>query len=287
MEQFFADVYYEVAPLKRADARTQLYTRLLRLYHRTLSATTNWMMLVREHGVLEHLITSELGRTDSLTVVTFNQDLVAESSAARIRPTSDWCLASLYQTNRLRPRLLLNRPKASVFQHHRPGCPHNPPFALLKLHGSLNWVLASRGIDPTVGTLFPSGHPRRIYCLDTRIVPEHATLTGTKPWEIWPLVVPPIYDKPRIVAMGMFQRLWTRARESIESADRVVFFGYSMPDADISAKQLFRRAVARNHSLRSIDCINPDAAMVVKLRKLFDLPIIHYYTDVYAYLRIP
>lgn len=285
MEQFFADVYYEVAALRQRDARIELYTRLLRLYHQTLSATTNWMSRLREFGVLELLVQNELRRADQVTVVTFNQDLLFERAAARLRSTDDWCLTSLYQTGSLLPRVLLNRPKALVFRHHKPGCKHDPPFVLLKLHGSLNWVLASRASDPTVGTLFPGTHPRRIYCLDTQFVPEHATLQAKREWQLWPLVVPPIYDKPRIVAMRMFQSLWNKARSALEAADRAVFFGYSMPDADILAKELFRRSVAGNTALRAIDCINPDPMMVTKLHRSFDVPIIHYYTDVYAYLQ--
>jgi hypothetical protein len=284
MEQFFADVYYEVAALRRRDSRTEMYTRLLRLYHRTLSATTNWMMRVREHGVFELLIEDEMRRGKSVTVVTFNQDLVLESAAAKLRPASQWCLASLYRSGSFLPGVLLNNPNAPLFRHHGPGCPHDPPFTLLKLHGSLNWVLVSRGVDPTMGTLFPGTRPRRIYCLNTRFVPENAVLRGKRLWQLWPLVVPPIYDKPRVVAMKMFQRLWADARTALEEANRVVFFGYSLPDADISAKELFRRSIAGNNSLRAVDCINPDPELVPKLKRLFDVPVIHYYSDVYAYL---
>jgi hypothetical protein len=70
MEQFFADVYFEVTN----DARTthlNVYRALLALYVRVLAETTNWMML-RGPGQLDRLIRSEVRRagSDELTVVT-------------------------------------------------------------------------------------------------------------------------------------------------------------------------------------------------------------------------
>jgi hypothetical protein len=52
--------------------------------------------------------------------------------------------------------------------------------------------------------------------------------------------------------------VWREARENLTIADRVVFFGYSLPPADIEAEKLFQRALRHNESLRWIDLVNPD-----------------------------
>ena len=107
---------------------------------------------------------------------------------------------------------------------------------------------------------------------------------GRPTWYCWPLVVPPIYDKQRITGMRLLQRVWDRASAAIMDADRLVLFGYSLPDADVLSRQLLRTAVRRNASLQCIDCLNPDATIVVKLRQLLDAPVIRLYRDVPSYL---
>jgi hypothetical protein len=96
--------------------------------------------------------------------------------------------------------------------------------------------------------------------------------------------VPPIYDKQRITGMGLLQAVWDQANAAIMKAERLVLFGYSLPDADVLSKQLLRTAVRRNRSLNCIDCINPDANVVTKLRQLLDSPVVRLYRDASSYL---
>jgi hypothetical protein len=94
----------------------------------------------------------------------------------------------------------------------------------------------------------------------------------------------PIYDKQRITGMGLLQEVWDQANAAIMEAERLVLFGYSLPDADVLSKQLLRTAVRRNPSLNCIDCVNPDAQVVSKLRQLLDSPVIRLYRDASSYL---
>lgn len=73
---------------------------------------------------------------------------------------------------------------------------------------------------------------------------------------MWPLVVPPIYDKQRITGMRLLQQLWDLSYKAIASAERLILFGYSIPEADVLARQMLRTAVRQNGSLECVECID-------------------------------
>jgi hypothetical protein len=103
---------------------------------------------------------------------------------------------------------------------------------------------------------------------------------GGRSWNLWPLVVPPIYDKQRVTGMRLLQQVWDRAYDAIRTADRLVLFGYSIPDADVLARQMLRTAVRQNPRIKCVDCIDPDASIVAKLRQVFDVPAVGFFADV-------
>lgn len=289
LEQFFADVYYAVASGARTSRSLVTFVETLRLYQRILAQTTNWMAALKRVGDLDRVIRQEIDRSeDRITIVTFNHDLVLESVAEKIpRTGGNWCLKSLYSDVDLQN---LNASVGRTYQHHRTGCRHDPPFELLKLHGSLNWFVRSPKRTPDYGTLFPPQRTKRtIYCLNTaaiRLDPRIGSTArpGGRSWHLWPLVVPPIYDKQRVTGMRLLQQVWDRANERIRDCDRLVLFGYSVPDADVLARQMLRTAVRQNSELQVVDCINPDASLTMKLRQVLDVPVVKLYVDVPSFL---
>jgi hypothetical protein len=92
--------------------------------------------------------------------------------------------------------------------------------------------------------------------------------------------VPPIYDKQRITAMDVLQKLWNAAQGAIERADRIVFLGYSMPDGDVLARQMMRRAYSKNSNSLPIDCINPDPMVAVKLKGSLNARVVRFYAGI-------
>lgn len=285
LEQFFADVYYEVASGHAPNA-FPVFVRLLRLYNRVLSITTEWMLSVSRQGVLDRIIRSELGACEQLTIVTFNQDLLIEAILARMRRyAGQWCLRALYGDPDFTPLLAGKR---AVFSHHERDCRHRAPLTLLKLHGSLNWVLRSRSSEPARSTLFP-GPTRKVFIHDANNTSDSAVMTdaaseGRQSWYLWPLIVPPIYEKGRITAMRMLDELWSKAHHAIEKADRIVFIGYSLPDADVSASQMLRNAFSANTSLESVECVNPDPSLAGKLKERLDSKVVTLYDGLSTYL---
>lgn len=290
LEQFFADVYYEVA-LARSGISLEVFVRLLDFYARTLEGTTNWMASRgRRTGILGDLIRLELERSrpDPLVIVTFNHDLVLENEIRRLgRLAGHWCLESLYGDLGLAPAWAT--PRVRTFPQHEDGCDHEPSVLLLKLHGSLNWLLRTRDREPQLGTLFPSSGKKTIY-VNNPVEARHVGMTitmgsgsGRTKWYGWPLIVPPIYEKQKIVGIGVLQRVWDRAREEISLADRLVILGYSLPDADFYARQMLRGAFGEN-DLDDVHCINPDAALAEKLKQCLTTKVVRLYQDAESYL---
>jgi hypothetical protein len=289
MEQFFADVYFEVTN----DARTthlNVYRALLALYVRVLAETTNWMML-RGPGQLDRLIRSEVRRagSDELTVITFNQDLVLESVAARMpRQWGRWCLRGLYGDFPLN-QLLNEVPAGTEFPHHTATCVHQRPFKLLKLHGSLNWATRSSNSEMTRRRLFP-GPDATVNVLNGRTVEIAPVVTGSgrrgrHTWYLSQLVVPPIYDKQQVTGMNVLQQIWQAAREAVASAERLILIGYSLPDGDVGGKQMLRRAFTENAPLECVECVNPDATMAAKLQSVLGARAVRIYDSVPTFLR--
>lgn len=290
MEQFFADVYYAVASAAATSSSLPVFIETLRLYRRVLAQTTDWMTALNRQGHLDRLLRREIDRADDgVTVVTFNHDLVLESVAAKLPRTSGrWCLRSLYGDVALRS---LNWPSGRTHPNHKAGCAHRPPFELLKLHGSMNWLMRSPKITPDFGTLFPPQRTQRqIYVANRADIMIDARISaqakpGGRSWHLWPLVVPPIYDKQRVTGMTLLQEVWDRANAAILGADRLVLFGYSIPEADVLARQMLRTAVRQNGSLDCVDCINPDASVAPKVRQILDAKVVRLFVDVPAYLK--
>jgi hypothetical protein len=288
MEQFFADVYYEVASARSAQV-IPVYLDLLGLYVEVLCQTTNWVAVHPRTGCLDHLLQLEVGRhpQDETTVVTFNHDLVLEGAIARAWPDfAGGCLNALYGDLGLTE--LFPEPRAQSFPRHRPSCRHTRPLLLLKLHGSLNWAVRTRSREPGLTTLFPTNQTRAVYLLNSREAPSTATQivqAGRRhEWYLWNLVVPPIYEKHRIIGMSTIRRVWDLAYDRLRSATRLVMVGYSMPEPDVSAQQMFRKALSANRNLDEIEVINPNAQLVAKLKETLGVKVIRLYEDVETYV---
>lgn len=292
LEQQFADAYYEVARTRDRDV-FEVFISLLDLYARVIEETTNWMAGRPRSGVIGRLLRLEIQRAagNQLTVVTFNHDLVIENEVSRLpRATDTWCLSSLYGDVELNPIYSTN---PDVFPHHTDECTHGLPLTVLKLHGSLNWVLRTRAADPELGTLFPAASARqRQVFVHNAIHSFHSgvrlrPVAAGRPWYLWPLVVPPIYDKQRVIGTRLFGAVWEQAREAIVATDHLTLVGYSLPDADVFARQMFRRAFSRNNALEEVSVVNPDAAVVAKLRAILAPRVMHVYADIESYLAHP
>jgi hypothetical protein len=269
MEEVFKDAFYDFHETPDAPVPFNAYIDLVDLYLRVLRETTNWLCADnRTGGPVGRLIDAAALCSDRLTLITFNHDLVIENELQRrARLKRRWCLDQGYGS--MGGSLVLTYPQASfpLFGLHEAGdCDHSRPITVLKLHGSLNWVVRLQGRRPTAGFLSGQSGQRNIHLLSKREILGRETIIrtgrGRSRWRTWPIVVPPVYAKQGL--RSAIEATWIDARAELQEADRVAFFGYSLPDIDVEAEKLFERALFRNSRLGWIDVINPAAASAAR-----------------------
>lgn len=130
---------------------------------------------------------------------------------------------------------------------NRNGESWHPSVKLLKLHGSLNWLYCpicnALSLSPghKVAAELP-GAPwqfRCFYCREIQIS----------------IIIPPTFFK--VMSNFYLQQIWREAEEACRDAQRIIFCGYSFPNADVHFKYLLKRAeVNRSGPPPSIFIVN-------------------------------
>lgn len=238
-----------------ASARTA-YFDLVRLYQSELLKTTNWM--IGRIGMLRRLILAELKVRATVTILTFNHDLLAENALDRLpqrQYQGAWCLQHAYGLSDLE----MIRSDDDAFDYECPGC-DGRLVRICKLHGSLNWVFRTRESDPPAD-LGRKGRTRKLFLWANKRLPEQPGSRLITPkgrnWYLWPLIVPPVYEKHGLL-LDELDRVWRLAADEVARADKVIFWGYSFPRADLHARYFFDRAANENDALRESVLIDPD-----------------------------
>lgn len=127
----------------------------------------------------------------------------------------------------------------------------------LKLHGSFNWGLCpetkeitmySPVCDPYAYSRFHNGGKQ---CH----VAKHAQE---------PLLIPPTREKD--ISVPGIRDVWAKARSFLNEASEVHVIGYSLPDADRGAHDLFSETL--KHKIEKVVLVNPEKAHRDKFKKL-------------------
>jgi hypothetical protein len=289
MEQVFADVFYDFNEAQTSSMMLNAYVQLIDLYMRVLIETTNWLCEDGRRGApIGKLLAAAARHADDLTVITFNHDLVIENEIhRRAALNSRWCIDQCYGSMSADLKPLAPRYSQPLFHQHAEGlCDHRRPITLLKLHGSLNWVVRTNSSTPPASVLSGSREPD-LYLLPMRRSPGRAVYVrqgrGRSQWNLWPIVVPPVYAKTGLRG-GAIAKAWADARTALEQADRVVIFGYSLPGIDMEAEKLFERGIAQNRNLRFVDVVNPAHESAARFAGVGRTRPVHWYSSVDAML---
>jgi hypothetical protein len=274
MEEFFKDVFGDFQDLEEDAGVQAAYEQLVALYLRVMRDTTNWMTEDRyTGGPVGQLLAHAAEAHESVDVITFNHDLLIENEILkRARLSGKWCLERGYGTfsNVLQFQNVTgaSASAATVFPTHTPTCQHSPGIRVLKLHGSLNWYIRMQGAHPSRRFLTGNAQRPPILCSRRRVVPTQLRWSkpkgkGRSRWLTWPTVVPPVQGKETLIR-NLFREIWQDAEASLQDAHAVVFFGYSLPELDMSAERLFKRALGANSDLEWVDVINPAPASAAR-----------------------
>jgi hypothetical protein len=108
---------------------------------------------------------------------------------------------------------------------------------LLKPHGSLNWYDSTQ-IQKVMAekhtTIFPAKdhHPS----IEAFLPPREIKSKSGKRYT--PLIVPPTYLKD--FQQPIFRQLWNSCTDALSTPKKLIFFGYSLPAADLHAQFIFR-----------------------------------------------
>jgi hypothetical protein len=273
MEEFFKDVFYDFVS-DASDLRAQeAFRQLVGAYTTVLRRSTNEVAAAGARGPIQQLITKAAAASSHLSLITFNHDLILENVVAEAKALRGrWCLRHGYGKFGEQVRYTLSK-EAEGFPE--PGtCRHTQPVLIHKLHGSLNWYFNLDDPDDDRAALRGELEPQQaIRVTRRRQIPQRMRYQGEP---LRPVIVPPIYAKQPFLETPM-KAVWQEAADDLVHADRVVFYGYSLPAADIEAEKLFQRALARNPRLKWIDLINPSPAGAERYARVFpSIPLRRY-----------
>jgi hypothetical protein len=282
-EEFFRDLFADFQEAAPGSPTVRAFEQLVTIYTRVLRETTNWMGEDNKKGGPVGRLIAAAAADDELTILTFNHDLVIENEIAkRARLSSRWCVDRGYGS--FSQSAVIASSVTGSFRRHDSNCTdESRHIRLLKLHGSLNWYVRMNGRHPSPNIL--SGQsappkirisPRRFIRVQLRSTRPAASGPGRTSWYTWPVIIPPVFGKEALIR-NFVPSVWADAEEWLRRADRVIFFGYSLPELDIRAQRLLQRYVGTNDKLRWIDLVNPDPQSAGRYASLLRPPAVRWY----------
>ena len=293
MEEFFKDLFFDFSGEGETNPEIAgAYTDLLNIYRSVIGRTTDWMNegTTKRNGPIGRVVSWATNGSDSVSLLTFNHDLVLENEIHK-RPKLRrlWCIEHGYGTFSDRAQILPRKTDRNSFGYHSDKCDGGKRLKVLKLHGSLNWQVKMNGKNPSARILAGSGSSNpKIRVTRRRKVPAKLRVsrsTGTRGrsvWYMWPVLVPPVYNK-QVLIKQFLQDVWDDARRDLRGCERLVLYGYALPPADIEAEKLFQRSVFANDGLVALDVINPDPATATRFANLAPKKTLRWFPSVEAF----
>ena len=292
MEEFLRDLFHDfLHERSSADSlAVTAYRQLVAIYARVLRDTTGWMLGAGfTGGPLGRVIAAAADCSEQVDIVTFNHDLAIENEIhKRARLRKRWCIDRSYgafSTN----KTLIESASSPHFPRHAGGCDHTRPIVIHKMHGSLNWFIRIRARQPTPGVLAGEvSEPDVMISIDRSVremkrVRMGAAGKGRQRWYVWPVIVPPVYAKQPLIDAFM-PSVWSSARNALSGSDRVLFFGYSLPQGDVDAEKLIQRALDQNSDLRWVGLVDPSPQVAARYIGLLPEKPLRRYPNADAFL---
>jgi len=195
----------------------------------------SWLSIQSEGFHCEHLksLLFSLKATDS--IISFNWDTIADFTLQKTKLPIYTGYLDLMTKEPLRVREYHDRP------------------VLLKLHGSLNWMVCPNRECPLFGKVRLAVKGRK---LQRWIGAQKCPRCGNDHGE--PFIVPPTSQK--FIRRGTFlHKLWLIARDKLLKCKRLIFVGYSFPATDFYSEWLFRQIYFIDGQRPEIIIVNPVA----------------------------
>lgn len=246
-----------------------LFQDLIRLYNRHLAHTTNGIRIRQAgclRGILARLLLADVP-PENITVVTFNQDIQIEkalaSLASKKRYSRVGTILEFPGCYRFDERPVVTGPDGGPL--FRRGSASHEGVAVLKLHGSLNWYSRHASPDLSQVRLFDPGR-KLLVTRRMEIYPDMGFSQegrGRTRWNTFPIVVPPVAAKARIMH-DRVKPLWSLAGQSLREATSVIIFGYSCPAMDFESANLIGRSLQSSTRCRRLTIIDIEPRTVAR-----------------------
>lgn len=120
---------------------------------------------------------------------------------------------------------------------------------LFKLHGSLNWLYC-----PTCRTMRITPRDKGVCRLKWR--PGDCVCSKCRSLAV-PIIIPPTYFKA--LSNLYLRQIWHAAEQALLECNRIVFCGYSFPDADVHVRYLLKRVEVNGARTPDVFVVNEHA----------------------------
>jgi len=233
------------------------YQRGFRACRSELKAFITSFLSVKSEGFhCEHLMDILFALQPTDTIISFNWDTIADFTLQQAGSPHFAGYLDLMTAARLR---------VSDFVHRG---------VLIKLHGSLNWMVCPNPQCPRYGKVrlaVENGKLLRFFGM------HRCPTCGNERGE--PFIVPPTSQK--FIRRGtILYRLWLLAREQLPYFRNIVFIGYSFPTTDFYSEWLFRQIYFVEGKRPVIIIVNPEimkarSALTERYNRIFRDCTIH------------
>lgn len=236
-EDYFSDIYREARTggvMRFADAEFGADQWLGEIITHLSSVTSHIRLARRSRAYQSYSNFLKQLPTKSTTFISFNYDLLLEQLL------NDQDISFTYGL----PRPVQGTTVPNIGENAR-------QMRLLKLHGSVNWLIC-RGCDAA------GSRRERVSVLDRPYVPlvrKKCPSCRQRYGEL--ALVPPIYGKSG--EAGYLVDVWKKARAELREATRLIIIGYSLPASDLEARSLLRE-LSQDRGIPTLLVAGPAAA---------------------------
>jgi NAD-dependent SIR2 family protein deacetylase len=193
-------------------------------------------------------LAAQLGKSQPVTVITFNYDLCFEHALGALGVQFDYGLGTRSIRSGVR---------------------------LLKLHGSLNWVVCPDAgcgaiTDYSLNTYFSRrswlGEPKfmRLLVSSEAKKTTKCRTCGQVGGEL--MIIPPTWNKA--VHQDRLSVVWRSAAQELQDAERIVVSGYSLPESDRFFHYLYALGTIGPANLRDFWVCDPDATVAARFKEI-------------------
>lgn len=160
----------------------------------------------------------------------------------------------------------------------------NDEVAVLKLHGSLNWVKGQNLVGSKISHIDlkeifenPRNKPDEVLVendgarlLMSKIIGRHMHGPDSDDFEVvGPVIIPPVANK--ISSQKELSNIWTQASAYLSRASHLHIIGYSMPVSDYYFKYLLAVGIKNSEAhLRTVSVVNPDKTVRARVEDMFE-----------------